>query len=112
VAALPSGWAGHGLASRRAPVRLSDLGLFAAAFVTNARGIAPVGQIDDLGLPVDPVLMRTLARVYGSAPWAACRPKREDVPPGGDQGDAPNTGGAAWQPSDGEGSPAREYGRV
>ena len=68
---LDRGLAGHGLASRRAPVRLSDLGSFAAAFVTNARGIAPVGQIDDRALPVDPALMSALARAYGSAPWAA-----------------------------------------
>ena len=37
-----------GLPSRRAPVRLPGLASFAAAFVTNARGIAAVGQIDDL----------------------------------------------------------------
>jgi branched-subunit amino acid aminotransferase/4-amino-4-deoxychorismate lyase len=68
---LDRGLAGHGLASRRAPVRMPDLGSFAAAFVTNARGIAPVGQIDDLALPVDPALMGTLARAHSSAPWAA-----------------------------------------
>jgi hypothetical protein len=37
-----------GLPSRRAPVRLPGLASFAAAFVTYARGIAAVGQIDDL----------------------------------------------------------------
>jgi branched-subunit amino acid aminotransferase/4-amino-4-deoxychorismate lyase len=68
---LDRGLAGHGLASRRALVRLSDVGSFVAAFVTNARGIAPVGHIDDLALPADPALMDTLARAYGSAPWAA-----------------------------------------
>jgi len=66
---LDRGLAGHGLASRRAQVRHSDLGSFAAAFVTNARGIAAVGQIDDLALPADPALMSTLARIHGSAPW-------------------------------------------
>jgi branched-subunit amino acid aminotransferase/4-amino-4-deoxychorismate lyase len=68
---LDRGLAGHGLTSRRAQVRLADLGSFAAAFVTNSRGIAPVGQIDDLALTVDPALMSTLARAHGSAPWAA-----------------------------------------
>jgi branched-subunit amino acid aminotransferase/4-amino-4-deoxychorismate lyase len=68
---LDRGLAGHGLTSRRAPVRLSDLGSFTAAFVTNARGIAPVGQIDDLAVSVDPALMSTLARAHGSVPWAA-----------------------------------------
>src|ERR1700736_929658 len=56
-----------GLPSRRAPVRLLGLASFAAAFVTNARGIAAVGQIDDLAFPVDPQLMRTLAQAYESA---------------------------------------------
>jgi len=40
----------------------SDLGSFAGVFVTNARGIAPVGQVDDLRLPVDQDLMERLAR--------------------------------------------------
>jgi branched-subunit amino acid aminotransferase/4-amino-4-deoxychorismate lyase len=67
---LNRGLAGYGLPSRRAPVRLSDLGSFAAVFATNARGIVPVAQVDDLALPVDPALMTTLAQVYESAPWA------------------------------------------
>jgi hypothetical protein len=58
-----------GLPSRRAPVRLPGLASFAAAFVTNARGIAAVGQIDDLTLLVDPELMRTLTQAYESAGW-------------------------------------------
>ena len=63
--------AGHGLPSRRLPVHLPDLPGYAAAFVTNARGIAAVGQIDDLTVPVDPELMKTLTRAYESAPWEA-----------------------------------------
>jgi hypothetical protein len=59
--------AGCGLRSRRVPVRLPGLASFTAAFVTNARCIAAVGQIDDLPFPVDPELMRTLARAYESA---------------------------------------------
>src|SRR5258708_1941125 len=61
--------AGCGLPSRRAPVHLPGLPSFAAAFVTNARGIAAVGQIDDLALLVDPELMRTLTQAYESAGW-------------------------------------------
>ncbi len=61
--------AGHGLRSRRAAVRLRDLGSFCAALVTNARGVAPVGQIDDSALPVDTGLMRTITEVYESTPW-------------------------------------------
>jgi branched-subunit amino acid aminotransferase/4-amino-4-deoxychorismate lyase len=61
--------AGGGLSSRRGTVRLSDLPSFAAAFVTNSRGVAPVGRVDDLPLPVDDDLMTTLAHVYESVPW-------------------------------------------
>lgn len=61
--------AGYGLASRRAPVRLPDLGSFATVFVTNARGLAPVGQVDDLALRVDAELIRTLTEAYRSVPW-------------------------------------------
>jgi branched-subunit amino acid aminotransferase/4-amino-4-deoxychorismate lyase len=60
---------GRGVPSQRLPVRISDLGSFTAAFVTNARGIAPVGRIDDSTLPVDQTLMNTLAEAYESAAW-------------------------------------------
>jgi branched-subunit amino acid aminotransferase/4-amino-4-deoxychorismate lyase len=63
--------AGHGLPSRRIPVHLPDVPSFAAVFVTNSRGIAAVGQIDDLAVPVDSELMQTLTRAYESAPWDA-----------------------------------------
>jgi branched-subunit amino acid aminotransferase/4-amino-4-deoxychorismate lyase len=63
---------GAGLPTRRGPVRLADLPSFAAAFVTNARGIAPVGSVDDVALPVDPGLMKTLAGVYAAVPWDEC----------------------------------------
>ena len=55
--------------SRRAPVRVSDLGSFAGAFVTNSHGIAPVGQVDDLTLPVDDALMSAVTQAYESAAW-------------------------------------------
>ncbi len=59
----------RGVPSRRAPVRVSGLGSFAGAFVTNSHGIAPVGQVDDLTLPVDDALMSALTRAYESAAW-------------------------------------------
>jgi branched-subunit amino acid aminotransferase/4-amino-4-deoxychorismate lyase len=59
----------HGVPSRHASVRMSGLGSFAAAFVTNSHGIAPVGQIDDLAIPVDAALMRTVTDAYESAGW-------------------------------------------
>jgi len=61
--------ADYGLRPRSVPVRLSDVGSFAAVFVTNARGIAPAGQIDEQAVPVDPALMATLLRAYDSAGW-------------------------------------------
>jgi len=57
------------LPSRRDTVRLADLPTFRGAFVTNSRGIAPVGRVDDLSLPVDERLMDTVAQVYASIPW-------------------------------------------
>ena len=60
---------GHGRPSQRLPVRVSNLGSFTAAFVTNARGIAPVGRIDELILPVDGALMAALTEAYDSAGW-------------------------------------------
>ena len=58
-----------GLTSRRAQVRVPDVGSFAGAFVTNARGIAAVGQIDDRVLAVDAKLITTLTDAYQSAGW-------------------------------------------
>ena len=60
---------GHGMPSLHLPVRISNLGSFTAAFVTNSHGIAPVGQIDDLTLPVDRALMAALTEAYESAGW-------------------------------------------
>jgi branched-subunit amino acid aminotransferase/4-amino-4-deoxychorismate lyase len=60
---------GHGLPSRRSPVRLADVESFAGVFVTNSRGIAPVKQVDNRALPVDTLLMQRLTEAYESAPW-------------------------------------------
>jgi branched-subunit amino acid aminotransferase/4-amino-4-deoxychorismate lyase len=51
------------------PVRLADLGSFASVFVTNSHGIAVVGRINDLVLPVDPDFMKVLTESYEAAPW-------------------------------------------
>jgi len=61
--------AGIGLTSRRARVRVPDVASFAGAFVTNARGIAAVGQIDRHVLPVDAKMMTMLTEAYQSAAW-------------------------------------------
>jgi branched-subunit amino acid aminotransferase/4-amino-4-deoxychorismate lyase len=61
--------AARGVPMRRAPVRVSDLGSFAGAFVTNSHGIAPVGHVDEHTLPVDGALMQALTQAYESAGW-------------------------------------------
>ncbi len=60
-----------GLSACRRPVRMTDVGSFRSAFVTSARGIAPVGAVDDLTLPADPALMARLRQAYESADWDA-----------------------------------------
>jgi branched-subunit amino acid aminotransferase/4-amino-4-deoxychorismate lyase len=61
--------AAAGLPSRRAPVHLADLPQYRGAFVTNARGIAPVAKIDDVDLAVDGDLMDAVTAVYEAVPW-------------------------------------------
>jgi branched-subunit amino acid aminotransferase/4-amino-4-deoxychorismate lyase len=66
---LQRGLPDAGLASRRASVRLADLSTYPSAFVTNARGVAPVGRVDDLTVSVDRDLMETVTHAYASVPW-------------------------------------------
>jgi branched-subunit amino acid aminotransferase/4-amino-4-deoxychorismate lyase len=58
-----------GLPAARAHVRLGAVGSFAGAFVTNARGVAAVGQIDDIVLPINQQLMDKITASYESVPW-------------------------------------------
>lgn len=60
---------GAGVASRRGPVHLRDVGSYRAAFATNSRGIVPVGRIDDVAMAVDVDLMATVTEAYASTPW-------------------------------------------
>jgi branched-subunit amino acid aminotransferase/4-amino-4-deoxychorismate lyase len=60
---------GAGVPTRRAPVRLADVSSFAAAFVTNSHGVAAVGRIDDIEIPVDAGLLKTVVDVYESVGW-------------------------------------------
>jgi branched-subunit amino acid aminotransferase/4-amino-4-deoxychorismate lyase len=61
--------AARGLPSVRSHIRVGELGSFTGVFVTNARGVAAVSQVDDQILPVDQNLMRTLAACHDEAPW-------------------------------------------
>jgi branched-subunit amino acid aminotransferase/4-amino-4-deoxychorismate lyase len=70
VTVRPPGEMPAGPQSRCAPVRRADLPSFAAAFVTNSRGIAPVTRIDTTVIPDSPGLIETVSRIYESVPWA------------------------------------------
>jgi branched-subunit amino acid aminotransferase/4-amino-4-deoxychorismate lyase len=61
--------AARGFPSVSRVVRLRDVGSFDGAFVTNSWGVATVGAIDDLELPVDEAFGRTLPAAYESEPW-------------------------------------------
>ncbi|MGW4161681.1 aminotransferase class IV [Streptomyces sp. NPDC004788] len=52
-------------------VTLAEVPYFRAAFVTSARGIAPVNRIDDSPLRVDEELMERVYAAYEAAPWDA-----------------------------------------
>lgn len=58
-----------GLPSRRGPVHLADLPRFRGVFVTNSHGVAAVQRIDDLALPVDTELIKTVTDLHDSVPW-------------------------------------------
>ena len=53
----------------RRPVHLADVGSFDGAFITNSRGIAPVGRIDDTLLPTNGALVASVMQVFDEAPW-------------------------------------------
>jgi branched-subunit amino acid aminotransferase/4-amino-4-deoxychorismate lyase len=57
-----------GVPSRRAPLRLQDITMFEGAFLSNARGVAAVSQVDDVSLPIHE-RMKTIADAYASVPW-------------------------------------------
>jgi branched-subunit amino acid aminotransferase/4-amino-4-deoxychorismate lyase len=63
------GLAARGVPSRSEHIRLSGLASFTAAFVTNARGIEPVGQIDGIGFAANDGLLATLRAARDSAGW-------------------------------------------
>ncbi len=59
----------EGVSSRRGAVLVEELGSFDGAFVTNARGVAAVSQIDDAKLPIPRDRLETIARIYAAVPW-------------------------------------------
>jgi len=57
------------LPSRRGPVRVADLPSYRAVIVTNSQGVAAVGRVDDVALPVDEAFVAMAARRYAAVPW-------------------------------------------
>ncbi len=66
--------AGYGLESVHREVTLAGLDAYSAAFVTNSRGIAPVGRIDEREFAVDAELMKRVWRAFEETPWDAIDP--------------------------------------
>lgn len=58
-----------GVPSRRAPVRLHDIASFEGTFLSNARGVAVVSQVDGMSLPMQARRMETIADAYASVQW-------------------------------------------
>jgi branched-subunit amino acid aminotransferase/4-amino-4-deoxychorismate lyase len=59
----------RGVPSRRARVRLRDVPSFEGAFLSNARGVAVVNQIDDLTVSLDEERFETIAGAYAGVAW-------------------------------------------
>ncbi len=57
------------LPQRHSPVRIADLGSFAAAFMTNSHGVAAVTEVDGRTLAVDAAFIGMLKDRYESVPW-------------------------------------------
>lgn len=54
--------------SRRATIRLADIGSYDAAFVCNSLGIAPVSRIDKTDLRPDHSALKALMQLYAATP--------------------------------------------
>ncbi|MFE4861571.1 aminotransferase class IV [Streptomyces sp. NPDC056670] len=66
--------ASYGLKSVHREVTLAGLDAYSAAFVTNSRGIAPVGRIDERAFAVDAELMKMVWRAFEETPWDVIDP--------------------------------------
>jgi hypothetical protein len=59
----------RGVQSRRATVRLRDLASFKGAFLSNARGVAIVREVDDVMVPQHEERFETIAAAYAKVAW-------------------------------------------
>jgi branched-subunit amino acid aminotransferase/4-amino-4-deoxychorismate lyase len=58
-----------GVQSRRSTVRLRDLASFEGAFLSNARGIAIVSEVDGVAVPMREGRFETIAAAYAAVAW-------------------------------------------
>jgi len=58
-----------GVTSRHATVRLGDIASFEGAFLSNARGVAVVSQVDDITVPMQAERIKTIVDAYASVSW-------------------------------------------
>ena len=58
-----------GIAWRRRTVHVADVGSFDGAFISNSRGVASVGRIDETVLATDAELVSMVMRLFDVAPW-------------------------------------------
>ncbi|MEU4805206.1 aminotransferase class IV [Actinosynnema sp. NPDC023587] len=61
----------HELPSRRAVVRLADLGSYRGAFLTNSIGVVAVSGVDDVEYEVDTGAVDRVRAAYDAVPWDA-----------------------------------------
>jgi branched-subunit amino acid aminotransferase/4-amino-4-deoxychorismate lyase len=59
----------RGVQSRRATVRLRDLGSFEGAFLSNARGVAIVVEVDGVAVPMREGRFEAIAAAYAAVAW-------------------------------------------
>jgi hypothetical protein len=59
----------QGVQSRRATVRLRDLASFEGVFLSNARGVAIVSEVDDVMVPLHEERFETIAAAYAAVAW-------------------------------------------
>lgn len=60
-----------GVPSLRRRVTVNDLASFDGSFVTNSRGAAAVGRIDERDIPVDAPFLAKVLGLFEAAPWDA-----------------------------------------
>ena len=59
----------RGVRSRRATVRLRDIASFEGAFLSNARGVAIVSEVDDVMIPLHEARFEAIAAAYAEVAW-------------------------------------------